>query len=82
MSEWQPQDSLVIMKLLSLNLSGTMWSEVVNMTATETLEPKLAQAIIENYPNDAPGVVSNQEILNQADGLIQTKAALDNWSNS
>ncbi|GEK08659.1 penicillin acylase family protein [Pseudoalteromonas peptidolytica] len=77
MSEWQPQDSLVIMKLLSLNLSGTMWSEVVNMTATETLEPKLAQAIIENYPNDAPVVVSNQEILNQADGLIQTKAALE-----
>jgi len=74
--EWEPTDSLAIVKLLSLNLSGTMWNEVVNTTASYLLDEHYLRDIIPAYPKKSPVVVSSLETPNSLQKLLETRKNL------
>lgn len=85
---WQPADSLVMIKILALGLSGNAFSEISRARLHEVLSPEQIEQIFPPYPGDAPVAIRNLAALYEDTELntaflfpeqITFEGASNNW---
>lgn len=57
--QWQPADSLAVMKIFAFNLSGNMVQELERVAARRVLDPVRMQALFPGYPAGAPLTIAD-----------------------
>ena len=69
---WQPVDSLVIARLMSLNLNGQWRLKLIYATLAKQFSPEQLKQLFPAYPSKAPTILNQQDL--QQSGLIGQQA--------
>ena len=79
---WQPQDSLLILKMMSLTLSTNMFQEISRAQLLASSGPERAESFFPGVPDPGPAIPVSAVELYQRLPLLNTRTALPERSQT
>lgn len=77
---WEPADSVALIKLMSLGLSGNAYREALRARMSDVLSPEQLQEFFPPYPGDEPIVLPDSASLYDGPALETLHAQLPAWN--